>query len=67
MQQTKWTHYSNGVKQLDEYEKKADDWNAWLDGRMGTLESIGGVSAKFDVEMEMQKLQVRKNYFSVDV
>ena len=47
------------VQQLDDYEHKADDLNAWIDGRMSTLESIGGMSAKFDVEMELQKLKVR--------
>ena len=46
------------VRQLDEYEKKVDDLNTWIDGRLNTLESIGGVSAKFELEMESTKLQV---------
>ena len=44
--------------ELDDYEKKVDEINAWIDGRMGTLESIGGVTNKFDVEMELQKVKV---------
>ena len=46
------------MQQLDEYEKKVDDLNTWIDGRMGTLDSIGGVSAKWEIEMELQKLKV---------
>ena len=48
----------NWQRELDEYERRVDDLNAWIDGRMATLESIGGVSNKFDVEMEQQKLKV---------
>lgn len=48
----------NWVKQLDEYEKKVDDLNSWIDGRLSTLESIGGVSAKWELEMENTKLKV---------
>lgn len=48
----------NWVKRLDEYEKKVDDLNSWIDGRLSTLESIGGVSARFDLEMEANKLDV---------
>ena len=47
------------VQEIDDYERKVDDLNVWIDGRMSTLQSIGGVTAKFDIEMELQKLQVR--------
>ena len=47
------------MQQLDEYEKKVDDLNTWIDGRMGTLDSIGGVSAKWEIEMELQKFKVK--------
>lgn len=48
----------NWVKQLDVYERKVDDLNTWIDGRLSTLESIGGVSMKSDLEMEVKKLEV---------
>jgi len=50
--------FKQWVQQLDEYEKKVDDLNTWIDGRMSTLESIGGVSAKWELEMEVKKLEV---------
>ena len=44
--------------QVNEYKEIARDLNAWIDSRRSTLEAIGGVSNKFDIEMELMKLKV---------
>ena len=54
------------AQQLDAYEKKVDALNTWIDGRMGTLDSIGGVSAKWEIEMELQKFKVYDCLISKD-
>lgn len=48
----------NWVQELDDYEKKVDELNVWIDSRLSMLDTIGGMSAKFDLEMELNKLKV---------
>ncbi|XP_057306952.1 utrophin-like isoform X3 [Hydractinia symbiolongicarpus] len=47
----------NWVQELDDYEKKVDELNVWIDSRLSMLDTIGGMSAKFDLEMELNKLK----------
>nr|XP_012563309.1 unnamed protein product [Hydra vulgaris] len=43
--------------QVNEYKEVAKELNDWIDSRRSTLQSIGGVSNKFDIEMELMKLK----------
>ena len=45
-------------QEIEDYQRKAESINNFIDSRLNTLESIGGMTAKFDVEMELQKLKV---------
>ncbi|XP_065653209.1 utrophin-like isoform X2 [Hydra vulgaris] len=43
--------------QVNEYKEVAKELNDWIDSRRSTLQAIGGVSNKFDIEMELMKLK----------
>jgi hypothetical protein len=48
-------------QEIEDYQRKAESINTFIDSRLNTLESIGGMTAKFDVEMELQKLKGLKS------